>query len=157
MVGWLAEDYAPRPLELVRSDGRAGNLEWRVGAGLLELEIVVRDSAGDSVWSTAWSAESDESGSLEPVIRAPSLPAGRYAIVARGRSPEEPFRFERPVDIEDAPREMEPRRESEPLVVPTVLSERESGGGRRRPVWPFGLAIVLLCGEWLWRHRIGLR
>jgi hypothetical protein len=157
IVGWLAEDYAPRPLELLRSGDADGHLEWRVGAGVRELEIVVLDSARDSIWSNTWAAGGDGQERLEPVIRGPSLPVGRYAIVARGRSTDEPFRFERPVDVEDTPRELEPRRESALLATATAPADRQDSDGRRRPVWPFGLAIVFLCGEWLWRHRIGLR
>ncbi len=47
------------------------------------------------------------------------------------------------------------------VLVPAVIGVATAGGsevpGRSRPVWPFLLAALLLCFEWTWRQRIGLR
>ena len=45
-----------------------------------------------------------------------------------------------------------------PLNVPASGAGTAPGlPGSDPPVWPFALSLVLLCVEWLWRRRVGLR
>ena len=150
LVGWLVEDVAPRPVSLTVLSNNAG-IAWRVRPSVRDLRIDVLDASDDTIWSTE-SAEPSED------IAGPTLQAGLHRVLVSGRSPDGTFRSERPIEIVPDRRELVPRAIPEPAVVAAAPVRRVGSGARsRRPLWPFALAMLLLCGEWVWRHRIGLR
>ncbi len=150
VVGWLAEDYAPLPLEL-RAVPRAGEiLRWRVGSEVSDLGVVVVDERADTVWSAAVPAP-------EALLPGPSLDEGSFRILAHGTQRGVEFSSERPLQVQPDPEEVGPRPVGAPLTMAASSEPGDSKARGRRPVWPFLLAALLLCGEWVWRRRIGLR
>ncbi|MDE2661515.1 MAG: hypothetical protein OXI39_00720 [Gemmatimonadota bacterium] len=151
IVGWLVEDATPRLASLVRTPAPGEPPAWRIRPGSSDLAIQVLDEAGAEVWSETIADPPAE------VVGA-ALPAGRYEVLVTATGPEGPVELRRPVDVEPDPREFLPGPPSEPLAIAAQPSPRPPVDVRSpRPVWPFLLAVLLLCGEWVWRHRIGLR
>lgn len=151
VAGWLLEELAPRDVELLEP-ARAGRpLRWSVAPGIADLALEVRDSTGVARWSVRWGRP--ESGELG----GPVLEPGSYTVVARGMGESGAFLRERPLELAADPRELVPRSVGEPIVITQTPRPAREPAGRLRPVWPFVLAALLLCGEWLWRRRIGLR
>lgn len=151
IVGWLAEDANPRLASLVRAPAPGEPPLWRIRPGSSDLTIQLLDEAGAEVWS--------ESATEPPAeIAGPGLPAGRYEAIVTATGPEGSVELRRPMDVEPDLREFLPLAPSEPLAIAAQPSARAPVEVRSpRPVWPFLLAVLLLCGEWVWRHRIGLR
>ena len=151
IVGWLVEDATPRLASLVRTPAPGEPPVWRIRPGSSDLTIQVLDEAGAEVWSESVADPPAE-------VAGAGLPAGRYEVLVTATGPEGPVELRRPVDIEPDPREFLPGPASEPLAIAAQPSPRPPVDVRSpRPVWPFLLAVLLLCGEWVWRHRIGLR
>ena len=126
-------------------------LAWRVRPSVRDLRIDVLAAGGDTVWWNEWAEPPEDIG-------GPTLDAGLHRILVSGRAPDGTFRSERPVEIGPDRRELVPRVVPEPAVLPAAPVERARFDARSgRPLWPFVLAMLLLCGEWTWRHRIGLR
>ena len=151
IVGWLVEDATPRLASLVRTPAPGEPPVWRIRPGSSDLVIQVLDEAGAEVWSDSIQDPPAE-------VAGPGLAAGRYDVLVTATGPEGPVELRRPVDVEPDPREFLPGPPSEPLAIAAQPSPRPPVDVRSpRPVWPFLLAVLLLCGEWVWRHRIGLR
>lgn len=151
IVGWLVEDATSELAALVEVPGPERALEWRVRPGTTDLDIAIRDGDGETVFEQRWPTP-------EPRVSAPGLPAGTYDMTIAAEGPDEPFRFERPLEIVRDPLEMLPTAAAPIAAIDPVVQARPAIEGRTpRPVWPFVLAIALLCVEWVWRHRIGLR
>lgn len=150
LAGWLLEDAAPRRVELVEpAPGRP--LRWRVAPGVRDLRLAVREAESGELWADTLASPFAE-------VTGPTLEAGRYVASAEGTAGEGAFRWQRTVELAPDPRETLPRTIGPPLEIradptpgPRVPAPRP------RPVWPFLVAAVLLCGEWAWRRRIGLR
>ncbi|MCY3699762.1 MAG: VWA domain-containing protein [Gemmatimonadetes bacterium] len=151
IVGWLVEDATPRLASLVRTPAPGEPPVWRIRPGSSDLTIQVLDEAGAEVWS-------DSVADPPAEVAGTGLPAGRYEVLVTATGPEGRVGLRRPVHVEPDPREFLPGPPSEPLAIVAQPSPRPPAEVRSpRPVWPFLLAVLLLCGEWVWRHRIGLR
>lgn len=149
LASWLLEAPERRPVELERTRLEAGELvRWRVASGVSDLRITISDSAGSVVWE-------DTSAAPEPSISGPRAPAGSHSFVAEGVAAGEAFRTSRPFEVEGAERELAARPAGRELVGATVGRVGAATGGRA--MWPFVLAALMLCGEWYWRRRLGLR
>jgi hypothetical protein len=148
---WLGERRAGIPVELADRSPRAGDsLRWRAAPGVRDLHVRVEDASGTALWA------SETSGSVRSVS-GPPLGAGDARFTAKGLSGDEPFQLEVPFYVGVS-------REDLPVVVGTPLDVYPADAERERtppgsdpPVWPFALSIALLCAEWLWRRRSGLR
>ena len=152
VVGWLLEDYAPRPVRLAEVPDNSRPPAWLVAEGVSDLSITV-NSAGRA--DEVWRAElADPPGTLT----GPVLPPGSYRIMTSGNGPDGPFSLERPLDVAEDRSEWIPGAVPDPTVVEAApdpaLRDRPA---LSRPVWPFPVAAALLCAEWAWRRRIGLR
>lgn len=150
LAGWLLEAPEGRPVELVRARLVAGDtVRWRVASGVSDLRISIADSAGAVVWI-------DTIATPDSSIAGPPAPAGSQTFVAEGNVAGEAFRTGRPFEVEGAERELAARP-----VGPALEGAGVGGGvasvGGGRAMWPFVLAALMLCGEWYWRRRIGLR
>lgn len=151
IVGWLVEDATPRLASLVRTPAPGEPQVWRIRPGSADLAIRLLDETGTEVWSESIADPPAE-------IVGPGLPPGRYEALVTATGPDGPVELARPVDVKPDPREFLPGPPSEPLAIGAQPSPRPPVEVRSpRPVWPFLLAVLLLCGEWVWRHRIGLR
>lgn len=150
LAGWLLEDAAPQHVELV-DPGPGHPLRWRIAPGVRDLRLAVREAEGGELWSDSFAFPSAE-------VTGPTLEAGRYVASAEGTAGEGAFRWERPLELAPDPRETLPRTIGPPLEVRADPSPgAQVPAPRPRPVWPLLAAAVLLCGEWVWRRRIGLR
>lgn len=151
LVGWLVEDATSEPVALAGPPAPRRPLEWRIRPGTTDLSVRVTDAAGTEVWS-------DTAADPGARLTGPVLPPGRYDIAIAARGADGPFERERPLEIARDPEELLPRPDAPPVEIPARVQERPSVESRMpRPLWPFVLAIALLCVEWAWRHRIGLR
>lgn len=151
IVGWLVEDATPRLASLARTPAPGEPQIWRIRPGSSDLAIRLLDETGAEVWSESTADPPDE-------LVGPGLPPGRYEARVTATGPEGSVELRRPVDIEPDPREFLPGPPSEPMAIGAQPSLRAPVEVRSpRPVWPFLLAVLLLCAEWVWRHRIGLR
>lgn len=150
LAGWLLEAADRRPLELVRTRLPAGDtIRWRAAPEVDEVRLTVRDSTGSPIWT-------DTVVSPDTVITGPPAPEGTLRFEAEGRLGSESFRVGRPFEAEGRARELTARQPGEPLddvLAASGLATATAG----RAVWPFVLAALMLCGEWFWRRRIGLR
>ena len=150
LAGWLLEAAGRRPLELVRTRLPAGDtIRWRAAPEVDEVRLTVRDSAGGLIWS-------DTLAPPDTLIAGPPAPEGTLLFEAEGRLGTESFRVGRPFEAEGAARELAAREPGDPLddaLAASGLATVRAG----RAVWPFVLAALMLCGEWFWRRRIGLR
>lgn len=150
LAGWLLEapDRNPVVLESVRLVA-GDTVRWRVASDVSNLRITVRDSSGEAVWV-------DTIAAPDTLVAGLAVAGGSHRFEAEGAAGGEPFRGGRPFEVEGAERELVGRVVGEPL------QGAQTGGaalaaGSDRPIWPFVLAALMLCGEWLWRRRIGLR
>ncbi len=151
VVGWLVEDATSEPVALAGTPRSDRALEWRVRPGTGNLSLRVTDLGGAEVWSDTVAAPG-------PRIAGPVLPPGRYEVAVVAEGPDGRFEATRPIEIEPDPAELLPLAEAPPADIAAVIQARSPAESRApRPVWPFALAVVLLCVEWVWRHRIGLR
>lgn len=151
VVGWLLEDATVRLAALVARPAAGRPLEWRVRPGARDLAVRIVDEGGAEVFARTWPEP-------EPTTVGPVLPLGRYEVRVTARGPDGVFESERPIEIAPDGRELLPGEASPPLEIAPVLQSRSGIDARTpRPVWPFALAVILLCAEWIWRHRIGLR
>ncbi|MGD8497079.1 MAG: hypothetical protein PVF05_12965 [Gemmatimonadales bacterium] len=149
LAGWLLEAPERRPLELERPRLVAGDtIRWRVAAGVSGVRIAVRDSTGEVVWADTLTAP-------DTLVSGPAAPAGSLRYEADGTVSGESFRVGRPFEAEGAERELGARPVGAPLLGAATGGGAAPGGGHA--VWPFVLAALMLCGEWFWRRRIGLR
>lgn len=149
LAGWLLEAPERRPVELERSRLVAGDtVRWRVASGVGDLRITVSDSAGAVVWS-------DTIAAPDSVVGGPPALPGSQRFVAEGVAAGEAFQTGRPFEVEGAERELAARRAGPVLEGAAVGDGAAVAGGRA--MWPFALAALMLCGEWYWRRRIGLR
>lgn len=151
IVGWLVEGATPQlaALEVMPTVGRSP--VWRVRSGASDLEIVVLDDAGEEVWREAWS---------DPPTRVtgPTLGLGTYEARVTATGPEGVVESSRPIEIVSDARELLTGAPVAAVALaPAVQSRSDVEVRAPRPVWPFALAVLLLCVEWVWRHRIGLR
>ncbi len=151
LVGWLVEDVTPSLVVLEEPPSGGRPLRWRVTPAARDLGITVTGPSGDTLWRGEWA---DPPGS----VTGPTLPPGVSRIRVAARGPAGAFSDERPVEIVPDRRETLPRAASPVAVVEPLPTAHVPVEGRGpRPLWPFVLAGLLLCGEWVWRHRIGLR
>ncbi|WP_420634132.1 vWA domain-containing protein [Candidatus Palauibacter sp.] len=151
IVGWLVEDATPRLASLVRSPTVGRPPVWRLRPGSTDLSIRLLDEEGTEVWS-------DSAAEPPPEIVGPALPPGRYEAIVAATGPDGPVELRRPFEVTPDPRELMPGPASELLHIEAQVASRPPMDVRPpRPVWPFLLAVLLLCVEWVWRHRIGLR
>ena len=150
LAGWHLEAADRRPLELVSTRLSAGDtIRWRAAPEVDEVRLTVRDSTGSPIWS-------DTLATPDTLITGPPAPEGTLRFEAEGRLGPEGFRVGRPFEAEGTVRELAAREAGDPLddaLAASGLSAVRAG----RAVWPFVLAALMLCGEWLWRRRIGLR
>lgn len=148
LAGWLLEAPERQPMELERTRLAAGDsIRWRVAADVSDVRIAVRDSTGEVVWADTLIAP-------DTLVSGPEAPAGSLRYEAEGVVAGESFRVGRPFEAEGAERELGARPVGPPLAGAATGGTAPGGG---RPVWPFVLAALMLCGEWFWRRRIGLR
>jgi hypothetical protein len=150
VVGWLVEGATTQLASLATVPDPGRPLEWRVRAGVSELSATILDDQGVEVWGRTWT---DPDGR----VVGPVLDPGRYDIALEAEGPEGRFETQRPVEIVADPRELLPGGSEPPFVAAAVIQDRTVEARVPRPVWPFVIAILLLCAEWIWRHRIGLR
>ena len=151
VVGWLVEDAVSQLVSLTTVPPPGQTLDWRVRPGVTNLSITIADADGVEAYAGAWETPPSR-------IATPGLAAGRYSLTVTAEGPDETYRSERPLEILEDAAELLPAPPSEAAVIAAVVQDRPPIEGRTpRPVWPFALAIVLLCIEWVWRHRIGLR
>ncbi|MFQ5529872.1 MAG: hypothetical protein ACE5FP_05920 [Gemmatimonadota bacterium] len=150
LAGWLLEAPDSRPVVLEEVRLRGGEaVRWRVAGGVRNLALALRDSTGVVIWS-------DTVAAPDSVVVGPAAPPGSLRYEARGTAAGEPFRTGRPLEVEGAERELRARPAGVPLEEASVGAGALPAGSDR-PIWPFVLAALLLCAEWFWRRRIGLR
>lgn len=150
LAGWLLEAEQRRPVELVRSRLPAGDtIRWRAAPEVDEVRLAVRDSTGDLIWSDTLTAP-------DTLIAGPAAPEGTLRFEAEGSVGAEGFRVGRPLEAVGAARELTARQPGD-LLDGAVAALGTPAAAEGRAVWPFVLAALMLCGEWLWRRRIGLR
>ena len=150
LVRWLGDRAASVPVQLSDASPRAGDsLRWRVAPEVRDLVIRVDDAGGEPVWT----GESAADGNA-PAGAPMSTGEARYT--ATGRVGDRPFRVSAPFYIaagrEDIPGPMGPALDVSASGVGTG-----SLPGSDPPVWPFALSLALLCAEWVWRRKVGLR
>jgi hypothetical protein len=149
LAGWLLEAPERRPLELEQTRLIAGDpIRWRVAPEVDDVRLVVRDSTGSVIWADTVTAP-------DTLVTGPAAPAGSLRYEAEGMAAGEAFRIGRPFEVEGPERELEARAVGPALAGAATGAGAPAGGGRA--MWPFVLAALMLCGEWFWRRRIGLR
>lgn len=155
MMGWLLEDEAGTPVTLLEvGEGGRERVGWRIAAGVTDLVLTVRDSAGASVWSDSSVALP---GGGERTIDGPLLETGTWSYRADGRTDGSAMASQRPFAIPTLS-ELLPHDRQNPLALaPQSFSGASSARAGERPWWPLAAAVLLLCMEWIWRRRIGLR
>jgi hypothetical protein len=151
VAGWLVQRTSLRPVEATAVHWRAGDsMRWRVAPQVRDLALHLTDSTGALVWADTI---------VEPGLRAagPPLEGGPARYEATGSVAGVPFRVAAPLHG-NAHRELVPRSAGRPLdAAGGRRSSSRSLPGREPPVWPLAAAIALLCVEWLWRRKVGLR
>ena len=150
LASWLLEapDRSPVLLESTRllADEQ---IRWRVASGVRDLILVLRDSTGTIVWSDSLSLP-------DSLVTGPGASPGSIRYEARGFVAGESFRTGRPFEVVGSERELGARQVGPPLEGARTGASSLSPGADR-PIWPFVMAALLLCAEWFWRRRIGLR
>ena len=153
ITGWLLGDFRRVPVTLdVDPAAGPGSISWSIAPGVADLVIAVRDSTGTVVWTDSIASPGNR-------IEGPDLPAGDLEFEARGQSEGSEFVVGRPFTVAGPAVELRGRGLGASL---TTLAESASSRRPARPrsappIWPYVLAAGLLCGEWIWRHRMGLR
>ena len=151
IVGWLVEDATPRLASLIGPPAVGRPPVWRIRPGSTDLSIRLLDGEGAEVWS-------ESAADPPPEVIGPALPMGSFEAVVTATGPDGPVELRRPIDVTADPAEFLPGPVAEPLAIAAQAPPRPPMEVRPpRPVWPFLFAVLLLCGEWVWRHRIGLR
>jgi hypothetical protein len=151
IVGWLVEDATSQLAALLAVPAPGQPLEWRIRPGASNLEIEITAENGDTAFASTW-PDPDER------IVGPGLPQGRYSMQITAEGPDGAFDVTRPLEIVPDGGELLPAAPAELASLEPFVQARPVIEGRRpRPVWPFVLAVALLCAEWVWRHQIGLR
>lgn len=150
LASWLLEAPDRSPVLLESTQLRASEpLRWRVANGVRDLILTLHDSTGTVVWS-------DTLNLPDSLVVGPKASAGSLRYEASGIVAGESFRTGRPFEVEGAERELGARQIGAPLEGATIgAGARSTSAGR--PIWPFAMAALLLCAEWFWRRRIGLR
>jgi hypothetical protein len=148
LAAWLLEapDGQPVLLEEARiSEGES--VRWRIAEGVTDLTLTLRASTGAVFWA-------DTLPQPDSLISGPATPSGSVSYEARGTVSGELFRSTGPLEVEGAEREL-----AAAAVGPLLSASAASAGSAAadRAIWPFVLAALLLCTEWFWRRRIGLR
>jgi hypothetical protein len=148
---WLVERTAPMPVQLSDLSPRTGDsVRWRVAPNVRDLAIRLEDSSETVVWS-------DTSLGSATAITGPPLERGEARFVATGNAGGVPFQIHRPFHVNAGAEEL-PNAAGPPLDVrPDDMVGERNVAGSEPIVWPFAAAILLLCAEWLWRRRVGLR
>ncbi len=122
---------------------RAGEpLVWRRGGTDSVATVVVRSAAGDETSLTLRFADNAD------VVETPALQDGVYQLQAGST--------QRTLVVNPS-REWVPRA---PIMVPTAQPRDDISAVPRSLLersWPFVLALLLLCGEWILRRSAGLR
>jgi hypothetical protein len=153
IAGWLLGDFRRVPVTLAAdpADGR-GSIAWSVAPGVENLIIAVRDSTGSAVWTDSIAVPADR-------VEGPHLSAGDLEYEARGQIEGAEFVVGRPFNVAGPAAELRGRDVGESLTTraEAASSRRPAGRQTAPPLWPYVLAAVLLCAEWTWRHRLGLR
>jgi hypothetical protein len=153
ITGWLLEDFRRVPVTLAAdpADGRDA-IAWNVAPGVVDLVMAVRDSTGSVVWIDSIAVPADR-------VEGPDLPAGDLEYEARGQLEGAEFVVDRPFAVAGPARELRGRDVGSSLTTRAVSSSSRRPAGRRSvpPLWPYVLAAGLLCAEWVWRRRLGLR
>jgi len=153
IAGWLLGDFRSVPVALAAdpADG-SGSIAWSVAPGVEDLVIAVRDSTGNAVWTDSITVPSER-------VEGPYLSAGELEYEARGRIEESEFVVGRPFTVAGPTAELNGRDVGASLTSRAELSSSRRPAGRQTapPLWPYVLAAGLLCAEWIWRHRLGLR
>ena len=152
IAGWLLGDFRSVPVTLTAdpADGR-GSVAWSVAPGVEDLVIVVRDSTGTAVWRDSIAVPAER-------VEGPFLSAGELEYEARGRIEKSEFVVGRPFTVAGPTAELSGRDVGASLTSRAESSSRRPTGSQTAPpLWPYVLAAVLLCAEWIWRHRLGLR
>ncbi|MCG8466877.1 MAG: hypothetical protein MJB57_01515 [Gemmatimonadetes bacterium] len=151
VVGWLVEGATPRLAGLVDRPGVGRPPAWRIRPGVTDLSITIVDGAGSEVWARTWSEP-------PPRVVGPQLGVGRYEARVMATGPDGAVEVVRPLEVAADARELLAGPAVDPIALVAAATERPEVEVRvPRPVWPFALAVALLCAEWVWRHRIGLR
>jgi hypothetical protein len=151
--GWLLDDFRRIPVTLETDpDTGGGPLTWNVAPGVEDLVIAVVDSAGEVIWT-------DSVATPGPRVSGPELPAGDLEFEARGISAGDEFIVARPFTVVGPAIELGGRDVGASLTSPARSADARRPAPQRRapPLWPYVLAVGLLCAEWIWRHRLGLR
>ncbi len=155
MMGWLLEDEAGNPVTLIEvGEGGRDRIGWRIATGITDLVLTVRDSVGATVWSDSSVAIP---GGGERTVAGPLLEPGTWSYRADGRVDGLAMASQRPFTIPTVS-EFLPRDTQDPLALAAQSISGDSlARASERPWWPLAAAILLLCMEWVWRRRIGLR
>ena len=151
MTRWLVERTAPMPVQLTDLSPRTGDsVRWRAAPNVRDLAIRLEDGSETVVWS-------DTSLDSATAIAGPPLGRGDARFVATGNAGGAPFQIHRPFHVNAGAEEL-PNAAGPPLnVLPDEIAGESNVPGGEPLVWPFAAAIVLLCAEWLWRRKVGLR
>ncbi len=153
ITGWLLGDFRRVPVILAADpvDGRA-SIAWSIAPGVVDLVIAIRDSTGSVVWTDSIGMPADR-------VEGPDLPEGDLEYEARGQLEGAAFVVGRPFAVAGPTVELSGRDVGASLTTraPTSSSRRPAGRRTVPSLWPYVLAAGLLCAEWTWRRRLGLR
>lgn len=160
LAGWLAQDHAQvagaavRPVN--RTVARGEPLRWLAsGVTADSLQIQITDAAGRTMSSSVRPQRGDTAttGALAP---------GHYRYTARAFvQGAEAAQASGPLTVETyspefmaAPADLSALRSA-----PVALAGAGQGAGRplHAYIWPYVILILLLCAEWIFRRRWGLR
>lgn len=153
VAGWLLADETasapePRPAKWVFARDEA--VSWLLPGDSSDIALEVTLNGAVVVDTVTTGSMGLSSGRLAP---------GRYAYEAKG-SEGEPL-ASGSFDVTATSEELIPASAAPTVSLrPEVTaSQQQPGGGRplRTYLWPYVLAIMLLCGEWVARRRTGLR
>jgi hypothetical protein len=151
VIGWLMERTTSGQVDLVNPRIRSGDsVRWRAAPDVRDLAVRLEDASGTALWA---GSVPDSAGA----IAGPPLDPGDAWFTASGTEGGVAFRIQRPFHV-NAGTEALPNAPGPPLEVRSGERQgQRAAPGARPPVWPFAAALALLCLEWLWRRRIGLR
>ncbi len=158
VAGWILQGRSGAGVAAVRPAAwavqRDGPLAWVAGGiGPDSIRVAVTDSAGSTVLETTAPADGDTARTVRPAPGRYSYRAAAFlgdSMVAQGEGPLEVERWSNDW--------IRPRQEAEIAAAERTpgLGSRGQASMRTSP-WPWLLAVLLLCGEWLLRRRWGLR